>query len=161
MQFDFFNLCPLPLNHVTLNLFVEIILTCPYLTAELWSGAHWISETNELDKIRFGSIVQSYVPSTDLSDLNRSRTQTTWESKSIKPRHLTLIGKSWKTHSENFPKFQFSGVWHRRISGKLIQYFFEISILGLWAGQLSDEFSSKLKFRQIFCINYPGFAYKG
>ena len=32
--------------------------------------------------------------------------------------------------SRNFPNFQFSGVWHRRISGKLIQYFFEILISG-------------------------------
>jgi len=26
---------------------------------------------------------------------------------------VTLIGKSWKTHPEKFPKFQFSGSWAR------------------------------------------------
>ena len=39
---------------------------------------------------------------------------------------LTLLGKSWKARPEIFPKFQFSGMWHKKISGKLIQYFFEI-----------------------------------
>ena len=27
-------------------------------------------------------------------------------------RNLTLPGKSWKTHPENFPKYQFSGTRH-------------------------------------------------
>ena len=53
MQFDFFNLCPLPLNHVTL--LVEIILTCPYhgrWALIVWSSLNYFAETNsiELDK---------------------------------------------------------------------------------------------------------------
>ena len=50
-------------------------------------------------------------------------------------RPLTLIGKSWKAHPKIFPKFQFSGSWHRPISGKRVQYFFDISISGAWAGR--------------------------
>ena len=34
---------------------------------------------------------------------------------------LTLIGKSWKTHPEFFPKFQFRGHEVDRITGKLVQ----------------------------------------
>ena len=57
-----------------------------------------------------------------------------WKKLSLKNRPtLTLISKSWKNHPEFFPKFRFSGVWHRQISGKLIQYFFEISISRAWA----------------------------
>ena len=41
-----------------------------------------------------------------------------------KSSKLTLIDKSWKTHPETFPKFQFSGTWLRQISGKLIQQYF-------------------------------------
>ena len=42
---------------------------------------------------------------------------------------------------QNFfhPKFQFSGVWYRRISGILIQYFFKISISEAWAGPISGK----------------------
>ena len=53
---------------------------------------------------------------------------------------LTLIGKSLKTQTEIFPKFQFSRVLHRRISGKIIQYFFQISISGAWTGPISRTF---------------------
>ena len=37
---------------------------------------------------------------------------------------LTLIGKSWKTHPEIFPKFQFPGHELNRITGKLIHQNF-------------------------------------
>ena len=53
-------------------------------------------------------------------------------------KYLTLIGKSWKTHPEIFPKYQFSGLWHRLIFGKFIQYFFRnfnsrgISLTEFW-----------------------------
>ena len=46
-------------------------------------------------------------------------------SKTQKSQPLTLIGKSRRTHPEIFPKFQFSGSWHRPISGKVIQCFFQ------------------------------------
>ena len=36
-----------------------------------------------------------------------------------------FIGKRWKTHPEIFPKLQFPGFWHRLISKKLIQFFFQ------------------------------------
>ena len=42
---------------------------------------------------------------------------------------LTLNGKSWKTHPDFFPKFQFSGTWQRQISGKLnYQNFLNYSV---------------------------------
>ena len=53
---------------------------------------------------------------------------------------LTFICKPWKTYPEFFPKFQFSGEWHRQISGKIIQYFFGISISRAWAGTISGKF---------------------
>ena len=40
---------------------------------------------------------------------------------------ISLIGESWKTHPEIFQKFQFFGVWHKRISGKFIHQFFVIT----------------------------------
>ena len=68
--------------------------------------------------------------------------------------YLTLIGKSWKTHPEILPIFQFSGVSHRRISGKLIQYFFEISISGAWAGPISGKFIHHFFVSTYFQIHY-------
>ena len=41
----------------------------------------------------------------------------------------TLISESWKTHPENFPKFQFSGRDADRISGKLIHFFRNFNFL--------------------------------
>ena len=46
---------------------------------------------------------------------------------------LTLLNtywQPWKTHPEIFPQFRFSGVCHRRNSGKFIQYFFRNSYFG-------------------------------
>ena len=45
-----------------------------------------------------------------------------------------------ETHPEIFPKFQFSGACHRQISGKLIQYFFEILISGALAWLIPGKF---------------------
>ena len=62
---------------------------------------------------------------------------------------LTLIGKYWKTHQEIFPKFQFSGVLHRRISGKLIQDFSEIKISGHELDQFLVKSSTWMSFPEI------------
>ena len=64
---------------------------------------------------------------------------------------ITLIGKSWKIHPEVFTKFQLSGAWHRPISGKSIQYFFEISITGAWAGSISGKFIHQFLWVFSFC----------
>ena len=52
---------------------------------------------------------------------------------------LTLIGKSWKTHPNIFPKFRFP--WHD-IDQFLenLSIFFEISISGAWTRPLSGKF---------------------
>ena len=62
-------------------------------------------------------------------DFDKTKAQTgKFFATVTKDNSLRLIGESWKTHPEIFPKFQFSGAWHRPISRKLIQYIFEISI---------------------------------
>ena len=62
----------------------------------------------------------------------------------------TLLGKSWKTHPENFPKFEFSWLLARPYYWKTHPNFFRIlSFLVSWAGSYCwktnpylDEFSS-------------------
>ena len=45
---------------------------------------------------------------------------------------LTLIGKSWKTHPEYFPKFQFTGHEPRRVTGKFVQGWPKIESSKKW-----------------------------
>ena len=66
--------------------------------------------------------------------------QTSVQSKTAGSPLLSHPGKLIQNF---FPKFQFSGVWHRRISGKLIQYYFEISISEAWAGPITEKFIHK------------------
>ena len=53
---------------------------------------------------------------------------------------LILIVKSWKTHPENSPKIKFSGLWHRRISGKLVHIWIRSSPIGeKWSISFGQE----------------------
>ena len=47
------------------------------------------------------------------------------------PKQLTLIVKSWKTHPECFPKFQFSGRETDRIPGKTHPFFRMFNLWGM------------------------------
>ena len=99
-----------------------------------------------------------YQPSKFTCDLYIDQVKKNQLWHNVREFHLTLIGKSWKIHPENFPKFQFSEVWHRPISGKLIQYFFKISISWrAWAGPISGKF-----IHQFFVSTYSVFVkYRG
>ena len=54
----------------------------------------------------------------------------------VRETSLTLIGKSWKTHPYSF---HFPGRHTDRFTGKLIQFFFEISILGRHTGRFTGK----------------------
>ena len=72
---------------------------------------------------------------------------------SFKGTIWTLIGKSWKTHPECFPKFQFSGVWARPISGKLVHIWISFSEIGLC---LTPEFLNiTFRLNTLFWMNFP------
>ena len=80
---------------------------------------------------------------------------------------LTLIGESWKTHPEIFPKFQFFGAWHSPVG--LAYAPILCKTLNRHSQKMMDEFSrnrssscpGKLKFRKNFWMSLPGFANKG
>ena len=93
----------------------------------------------------------------DLSYYNNTKNQFLTMLKVNLKMYWKFFNLYWQILEKSFRNFSFPGCNTRRIAGKHIQYFFEISISGAWAGPISGKF-----IHQFFVSTYSVFGqYRG